>query len=126
MSALPERLGRGVALTAHWLNRLMDWCRSQELRAGPGIKLTRTPTGTTVSAIAHAGGTSGIAMPARIVSCYNGVYDVLVYPAENIFWNRKKLTLPEVNSRAALKTGTWVLAHSFKSPAAPIRQEVDS
>ena len=51
MSALPDRLGRGTTLTAHWLNRLLDWCRSRELRAGPGIKLTRTPSGTTVSAM---------------------------------------------------------------------------
>ncbi len=124
MSELPRRLSQKTALSANWLNRLLDFLRSRDLRAGPGIKLTRTPSGTTVSAAgARDGGTSGIAMPARIASCENGVYNVLVYPDDD-FILRRKLTLPEVNSHAELKSGTWVLAHSFKTPSAPIRQEV--
>ncbi len=49
MSELPRRLAPGTSLTAHWLNRLLDWCRGNTLRAGPGVHLDRTPSGTTIS-----------------------------------------------------------------------------
>ena len=53
MSGLPDRLSPGQRLSAHWLNRLLDYLRSRELRAGPGARLDRTPSGTTLS-LAHA------------------------------------------------------------------------
>lgn len=49
MSELPRRLSPGTRLSAHWLNRLLDWLRSRDLRAGRGVKITRTPSGTTIS-----------------------------------------------------------------------------
>lgn len=127
MSELPRRLSPKTNLSSNWLNRLLDFLRSRDLRAGPGIKLTRTPSGTTVSFNGErAEGASCTAAPARVHSCSGGVYKVVVYPDANDYWHRRELTLPEVNSRAQLKTGTWVLAHPFKSPAAPIRQEASS
>lgn len=50
MSELPRRLSPGQRLTAHWLNRLLDHLRSLALREGPGIRIHRTPSGTTISA----------------------------------------------------------------------------
>lgn len=51
MSELPQRVAQGQRLSAHWLDRLLDYLRSRELRAGRGIKLTRTPSGTTIDTI---------------------------------------------------------------------------
>lgn len=50
MEDMPHTLARGDELPAAWLNRILSALRSRELRAGPGIRLTRTPSGTTVSA----------------------------------------------------------------------------
>lgn len=58
MSELPRRLSPKTNLSSNWLNHLLDFLRSRDLRPGPGIKLTRTPSGTTVSA-------TGIAPSAR-------------------------------------------------------------
>lgn len=49
MSELPRRLSPKTALSANWLNRLLDFLRSRELHAGPGINLKRTLSGTTIS-----------------------------------------------------------------------------
>ena len=49
MSELPRRLSSGVNLSANWINRLLDFLRSRDLHAGPGIKIMRTPSGTTLS-----------------------------------------------------------------------------
>ena len=51
MSEIPNRLSKGTRLTALWLNRLLDFLRSRDLRAGTGIRIDRTPSGTTISAI---------------------------------------------------------------------------
>ena len=51
MSELPNRLSKGTHLPALWLNRLLDYLRSRDLRAGKGIRIDRTPSGTTISAI---------------------------------------------------------------------------
>ena len=125
MSALPERLGRGVALTAHWLNRLLDWCRSQELRAGPGIKLTRTPSGTTINL--SAGPSAGPRAPAdacpavvRQSSGVPGVYDVWLYPAGIGKPGRSAATVSvtEFGVENDLPSGTIVLAHAIAIVAA--------
>lgn len=58
MSDLPPRLSPGQRLTAHWLNRLLDYLRSRDLRPGPGARLTRTPAGTTI----------GVAVPPAAAS----------------------------------------------------------
>lgn len=49
MDDLPPRLSAGQTLSAAWLNRLLAWLRSRDLRAGPGARLARTPSGTTIS-----------------------------------------------------------------------------
>lgn len=125
MSALPERLGRGTTLTAHWLNRLLDWCRSHEILAGPGIKLTRTPTGTTVSAALG----SGCGSTSRRTS----VVPVKTQPSLAAYWSDGvpvllyedgfllpptgdgTVYLPEVGGRAAPSPGIACLAHRFES-----------
>lgn len=40
---------RGDPITADWARELVRELRAQRLSAGPGLKLTRTPSGTTVS-----------------------------------------------------------------------------
>ncbi len=49
MPELPPRLRVGERLTARWLNGLLDYLRSRDLRAGPGISLVRTQGGTVAS-----------------------------------------------------------------------------
>lgn len=117
MSELPNRLSPGQRLTAHWLNRLLDYLRSRELRAGPGARLTRTPSGTTLSLAARdapAGASSPCgAVPAVVRSCSGGVYSVDLY-ADGIgarSTGRASLVLTEVQSLAPLAAGTVVLAH---------------
>lgn len=41
---------RGDDITADWARELVKAVRSLRLQAGPGIRLTRTPEGTTISA----------------------------------------------------------------------------
>lgn len=53
--ALPGLLRAGEKLTARLLNAIIGELRARTLRAGPGIRLTRTPSGTTVSAAARTG-----------------------------------------------------------------------
>lgn len=116
MSELPRRLSPKTALSANWLNRLLDFLRSRDLRPGPGIKLTRTPSGTTVSAaLATADFWAGApdALPAKITGFSAGVYSVEFYangigrPATGT----GTLRMPEVSVLAQLPAGTFVLAH---------------
>lgn len=125
MSALPERLGRGTTLTAHWLNRLLDWCRSHEILAGPGIKLTRTPTGTTVSAApgSGCGSTSRRTGVVPVVTKEGSYKDWSDGVPVTLFENGFLLSstgddtvyLPEVSGRAAPSPGIACLAHRFES-----------
>ena len=64
MSELPRRLSPKTNLSSNWLNRLLDFLRSRDLRPGPGIKLTRTPSGTTVSAVSAGGAADAGEWPA--------------------------------------------------------------
>ena len=64
MSELPERLSPGQHLSAHWLNRLLDYLRSRDLRAGPGADLTRTPSGTTIRVKGAPASREGDPLPA--------------------------------------------------------------
>lgn len=68
MSELPRRLSPKTALSANWLNRLLDFLRSRDLKAGPGIRLTRTPSGSTVSLVPAEAADARDTIPARIVS----------------------------------------------------------
>lgn len=52
--ALPGLLKAGQPLSAGWLNGLVAEMRARTPRAGPGMRLTRTPSGTTFTA--DAGG----------------------------------------------------------------------
>lgn len=53
---LPDKLQRGQVLTASWLNRLLDAVRARTVSAGPGVRVARSPAGTTVCAVAAPGG----------------------------------------------------------------------
>jgi len=46
---IPEELRRGDRLTADWINRLVREAVSRTLYPGPGIRISKTPTGTTLS-----------------------------------------------------------------------------
>ena len=52
---IPRRLSRGQRLTADWLNRLVDAVLSRTVSAGPGLRVTRTRAGTTISMSADRG-----------------------------------------------------------------------
>ena len=116
MSGLPRRLAAGVSLTAAWLNRLLDYLRSRELIAGPGIRLSRTPSGTTISAGAAAGAAAAAApdvVPAVVTSGSGGVYRVDLY-ANGLLSPRTgqgRLVVPEVSMLQTLDAGSVVLAH---------------
>ena len=68
-SNLPNKLSIGDPLPAHWLNRLLDWLRSRDLQVGPGLRMSRTPSGTTLSLAPGArrpAMAAGAAVPARV------------------------------------------------------------
>ena len=56
---------KGDRITADWARELVKAVRSMRLFAGPGIRLTETPDGTTVSVNAAGGGISAPAKPAE-------------------------------------------------------------
>lgn len=124
MSELPRRLSAKTNLSANWLNRLLDWCRARDLKAGPGIRLTRTPSGTTVSLSrspkeADAGALGPI--PAYIGSSGTGrgVYQATFYPKGAsggvTFSGTVYLTALSVHSMGD-RIG-WVLAHPVATGA---------
>lgn len=113
MSELPRRLSPGTTLSANWINRLLDYLRSRDLRAGPGIKLTRTPSGTTISAApgADAGPDEPDAFVLRITSGSAGVYTG-EKPGDGLFSRKRyKLVTPEVHTRGTVATPATVIAH---------------
>lgn len=69
---IPGELKKGDKLTADWLNKLVREAVSRTLRAGPGIRLTRTPSGTTVSAAAVTGRGARSGHPAAVVYINGG------------------------------------------------------
>lgn len=120
MSGLPRRLAAGVSLTAAWLNRLLDYLRSRELIAGPGIRLSRTPSGTTIAAAAGSAAAPHDAVPAVVTAAGNGVYTVDLF-ANGIGMPRTgagTLAVPEVSMLSTLDVGTVVLAHLVTISAA--------
>lgn len=46
---IPKAPQRGFPVTADWGRSIVDALRRMRLRAGPGVKITQTPEGTTVS-----------------------------------------------------------------------------
>ncbi|MBQ6924481.1 MAG: hypothetical protein IJQ73_07565 [Kiritimatiellae bacterium] len=56
---------KGDRITADWARELVKAVRSMRLFAGPGIRLTETPDGTTVSVNAAGGGFSAPAKPTE-------------------------------------------------------------
>ena len=120
MSGLPRRLAAGVTLTAAWLNRLLDYLRSRELFAGPGIRLSRTPSGTTISVAPGGAAATHDAVPAVVKAAGNGVYTVDLH-ANGIGMPRTgtaTLAVPEVSMLSTLDVGTVVLAHLVTISAA--------
>ncbi len=120
MTDLPQKLSRGAALPAAWLNRLLDWCRSRDLRAGPGIKLTRTPSGTTIS----LGPRGGVLSPALgdvvvgVVTQNNGggVVKVRIKRAAGAgYATFESCVTPEVSQLSDIPPGTAVLAHAVET-----------
>lgn len=57
---------KGDRITADWARELVRAVRSLRLIAGPGLRLTRTPEGTTVSATAAEGRSATPASPAEV------------------------------------------------------------
>jgi len=127
MSELPARLSPGQRLTAHWLNRLLDFLRARELRAGPGIRLARTPSGTTVSAAAAgtAAGETERVFPALITGRSGDEYTATVYDPVNRREGSKsiRLFLTEVCQEADVPTGAIVLAHEIAVRSIPDTSE---
>ena len=123
MSELPARLSPGQRLTAHWLNRLLDFLRARELRAGPGIKLTRTPTGTTLSlarAAGHAGVTESDACVGMVVwADTSGGVRVRLYPEGSAgpAGDTVPLFSPCVFRRSPLTLGDTLLVHPINATA---------
>jgi hypothetical protein len=119
MSELPERLSPGQRLSAHWLNRLLDYLRARELRPGPGVHLTRTPSGTTIGttrgpAAAAAAADDGC-YPAVInnESTIPGIYKATLYKdgLGTGSGTAIDLVLTEFGQEMGLPPGTIVLAH---------------
>lgn len=118
MSELPRRVSQGDRLTAHWLNRLLDFLRARELRAGPGIKLTRTPSGTTISARRRPG-SDGESIPDACVgvvlsNAFEGGLIVKAYP-NGILGSESlnvRLHAPCVFRRAPFVPGDVVICHA--------------
>lgn len=116
MTDLPNHLSPGDKLPASWLNRLVDHLKGARLNAGPGLRLTRTPSGTTVS-IAPPGAADAAALgpiPARITAHRgHGVYDAAFYSRGATlgptFYGKVYLTALAVHTMGN-RTG-WVLAH---------------
>ncbi len=123
MSELPARLSPGQRLSAHWLNRLLDFLRARELRPGPGIKLTRTPSGTVVSLAATTRRSSRLAGDAVIGVVQGGATGnlanrndfmlVRIYPnwPDMSGYTTARLYAPCVFRRAPLMAGDTVVCH---------------
>ena len=88
MSDLPKHLASGTVLSAHWLNRLLDYLRSRDLQPGPGLAMERTPTGTVLrlagSASRAGGGAAAGTVPNAAYPCQiaEAVADGRVGPAK--------------------------------------------
>ena len=123
MMDLPNHLSSGDNLPASWLNRLLDHVRGARLSVGPGLRLSRTPSGTTVS-LAPAGAADAAALgpiPAYIGSngTGRGVYQATFYPKGAsggvTFSGTVYLTALSVHSMGD-RIG-WVLAHPVAAGA---------
>lgn len=125
MSELPHDLSQGQALTARWLNRLLAFLRSRELRAGPGLDMRRTPSGTTLSLAPglRPAKPVGEAIPARVSELRNGSYIVRLYQGGTQFAGVARLALTEVSQLAQLPAGAWVLAHPTAMESLPEGRE---
>lgn len=121
-SNLPNKLASGDHLPAHWLNRLLDWLRSRDLQVGPGLRMSRTPSGTTLSL---AGASAGSARPDDSVvvgltreSVASGICRISV-PAGTGTNGRSRnadtLVVPEVTQIATIPNGTAILAHRLNA-----------
>lgn len=139
MSDLPRHLSAGTALSANWLNRLLDALRARELRAGPGIRLTRTPSGTTVSAAAQGEAALPDCFPG-VVTTYSGddQQGLTVRPFPNGLGTRSSLSgstsnVPEITVYPTDLTpgfrfarGDAILVHRVAAQAADADTAVDN
>ena len=124
MSEMPNRVSPGDRLSAHWLNRLLDYLRSITLRPGPGVRITRTPSGTTISAEhAETEPLTSIECCPAVVHGSGGVpgtYVATIYP-RGIGGSVSETVLLAATERGVeldLPSGTVVLAHAIVLSAA--------
>lgn len=99
---LPEELKKGDRLPAGWLNRLVREILSRTLSAGPGIRIIRTPSGSTISATGHsrpqaAAGTPDIDFPWRVTATPDGDGNATISMSDGIAFNIGRRALHEVS-----------------------------
>lgn len=127
MEDLPHTVSRGQTLTADWLNRLLSALRSRELRAGPGIRLSRTPSGTTISVERPAAGSApaGDVCIARVESAADGVMRLkrILPAASNTIPDKFDAVACDLAYRTAPSAGTQVVAHSYASKDIPSSED---
>ena len=121
MSELPRRLSPRTNLSANWLNRLLDYLRSRDLHAGPGVKLTRTPSGTTISAssalpgAAVSAGDNGCVLAS--VDSYNyqtGVFEATIWTFTGdggASGKKVKVICPTMSGITRIASGEVVILH---------------
>lgn len=130
--SLPGRLMRGYVLSADWLNRLRDAVQARTVNAGPGLAVTRTPSGTTISLArqvqeaADSETTTLDTVPAKVESFSSGVYKLALY-ADGLNSTATETgvegTAMCVSFRSHLPEGTVVLAHRVPALELPTTED---
>lgn len=108
---IPCELRKGDRLTADWLNKLVREAVSRTLSAGPGIRINRTPSGSTISATGRArpGAGGGRGVSAKVVTI--GSYEEGMYSGTDVLGGESvRLCLPVWSQEGELPSGTRILA----------------
>lgn len=115
---IPGELRKGDRLTADWLNALVREAVARALSAGPGIRITRTPSGSTISSTARARpGRGGLGeVSAKVVRVGSGSYSDGMYSGTDVLsGDSVRFCLPVWSQTSELPSGTRILALEVES-----------